>query len=52
MAHVQFLQFVLAGLIAATLLTGGMAVALSVRALGSDGLQYSAYQAVERESVR
>jgi hypothetical protein len=52
LAHVQFLQFILAGLIAATLVSGGMAIAMSVRALESDGMQYAAYQSVEQEALR
>ncbi|QIG49401.1 hypothetical protein G5V57_17765 [Nordella sp. HKS 07] len=54
MAHVQFLQFVLLGLITATLLTGGVAVTLSVRAVDNDGFQYAANQpqAVKLEPVK
>lgn len=54
MVHVQFLQFVLLGLVTATLLTGGVAVTLTVRAVQADGFQYAAYQpqAVERESLK
>ena len=44
MVQVQFLQFILVGLVAATLLAGGMTGALFVRALASDGVQPAAYQ--------
>ena len=48
MANVQFFQFILIGLISATLLTGGVTGALFVQTLTSDGVQYADYQ---RQSV-
>ena len=50
MAHVQFFQLVLASLITATLLTGGITGALFVRALASNGVQDAAYQPQYAES--
>ena len=44
MAHVQFLQLVLVGLISATILTGAVTGALFVHALASDSTQYADLQ--------
>jgi hypothetical protein len=52
MANVRFLQSVLAGLVAATMLAAGMTGALLVRASISGEIQFAAHQAVEPEALK